>query len=449
MAFGVTSIGFVQKVFEEVKESLETRIKSALGNTLDFAPQSNAGQLSGIFSEFIGDVWQLAQDVYSAFDPDSATGAALDALCGLTGTVREPATASTVTVTATGTAGTVLTSGRLISVDPTGVRFQTTANATIAAATAWTPSTAYTVGAYRKNSSGPSRMYIVITAGTSAGSGGPTTTASDITDGTVHWRYLGDGDGYVNVEAAAEETGPKVADAFALTNIETPVSGWSNAINLLDADLGTDLESDASLRARRELELKTGGKASVEAIQADVLAVADVAQCTVFENPTDSTVDSIPPHSIEVLVQGGESVDIAKAIFESKAAGIGTYGTSSYAHTDSQGITQDVYFTRVTEVPIWISLTLVTDPNKFPADGAAQVAAAIVAWGDEQKAGKDAVQSRIAAAAFEVDGVLDVTPLLLGTSNPASVDGNISISSRQIAVYDTSRINIAVTEGIP
>jgi len=58
---------------------------------------------------------------------------------------------------------------------------------------AWAGSTAYTVGARRKNGSTPVKAYecISITSGTSASSGGPTTTGSSITDGGVTWKYLG------------------------------------------------------------------------------------------------------------------------------------------------------------------------------------------------------------------------------------------------------------------
>ncbi len=52
---------------------------------------------------------------------------------------------------------------------------------------AWAISTAYTVGQRRVNGG---NLYEVITAGTSAGSGGPSGTGSDITDGTVHWKYV-------------------------------------------------------------------------------------------------------------------------------------------------------------------------------------------------------------------------------------------------------------------
>jgi len=56
-------------------------------------------------------------------------------------------------------------------------------------APAWVNTTAYIVGKHVSNDT--TRVYECITAGTSAGSGGPTGTGSDITDGTVHWKYVG------------------------------------------------------------------------------------------------------------------------------------------------------------------------------------------------------------------------------------------------------------------
>lgn len=63
----------------------------------------------------------------------------------------------------------------------------------IATATAWTSTTGYvaTVGTRSVVTNDGGRTYICITSGTSAGSGGPTGTGTDITDGSVHWRFLG------------------------------------------------------------------------------------------------------------------------------------------------------------------------------------------------------------------------------------------------------------------
>ena len=53
----------------------------------------------------------------------------------------------------------------------------------------WQPSTAYLVNDVVSNDTG--KVYVCITAGTSAASGGPTGTSADITDGSVHWNYYG------------------------------------------------------------------------------------------------------------------------------------------------------------------------------------------------------------------------------------------------------------------
>lgn len=66
--------------------------------------------------------------------------------------------------------------------------FQQTLSATNPPGTAWQSATAYAADTIRTNDSG--KVYIVTTAGTSAGSGGPTGTSSAITDGTVVWKYL-------------------------------------------------------------------------------------------------------------------------------------------------------------------------------------------------------------------------------------------------------------------
>lgn len=55
-------------------------------------------------------------------------------------------------------------------------------------ATPWTASATYYVGGRCTNDT--AKTYQCITAGVAAGAGGPTGTNADITDGTVHWKYI-------------------------------------------------------------------------------------------------------------------------------------------------------------------------------------------------------------------------------------------------------------------
>lgn len=59
----------------------------------------------------------------------------------------------------------------------------------------WQPDTVYAVHdeVYNFNGSNAWGRYLCITPGTSASSGGPVSTTNDETDGTVHWRHVGDG----------------------------------------------------------------------------------------------------------------------------------------------------------------------------------------------------------------------------------------------------------------
>lgn len=444
---GLTTEGLVVPTMQEIREQLEGELRSVFGTSIRLGDDSVFGQIVAIFSESIATVWELAEALYDALDPDRATGAALHATGALTGTTPLAPASSTVTATLTGTPGTEVLTASRASVEGTGALFQTLADATLVSATAWGATTGYTVGQVRTNAA---RIYLCITAGTSAGSGGPTTTSDDITDGSVHWRYLGEGTGYVDVAMSSVDFGPIVALSGDLNEIETPVSGWDSVINVLDADLGRLQESDEAFRIRRTLELSRAGEATLDAIRAELLEVTDVTAVTVFHNNTDATDgDGVPPHSVEALVQGGDDQAIWDQLLASAGAGIRTYGGETGTSEDSAGNSHDMAFSRPTLVPIYVIVTLTKDADLYPADGDAQIEDAIVAYGDAQKTGRDAVPSALVAQCFSVPGVLNVSALTIGIA-PAPVGTTaIAIALRELATYDTSRITVNSSNGTP
>lgn len=446
--FGLTASGLNVKTAADVREDIIAELRPKWGASFDFSDHGVAGQLIGEVAIVAGSIMSLVEAVYAAGNRDTATGSALDAVLLLTGTVRAPARSSTATLTLTGTPTTAVPVGSRVKTSSTGATFATTADGTIALLDSWATSTAYAIGDRVTNAS---RCYVCITAGTSAGSGGPTTTSSDIADNTAHWRYMGEGTGAVDVTAAASATGATVAVSGDLTVIDTPVGGWSSAINLLDATPGRAVATDAEARVQGEADLARAGATTPDAIRETLLAVAGVESVTVFFNPTDATDgDGLPPHAVECLVRGGADQDIWDALLASCiAAGIGTHGTEDGTAEDSEGTAHDVSFSRPTEVNIYVAVTLEKDPSVYPSDGDAQVKAAIAAYGDAQNCGKNAVASRLAAAAFTVPGVLDVSDVNIDTAPTPLNSFTIPISARELAVYDTSRIAVTSSDGTP
>lgn len=447
---GLTSTGFVPKSLDDCKTDLETAFKTAFGSAIDLSAESPYSQVIGVMAERFAELWALAAAVYAAGTPDGAAGAQLDNLCAITGTLRSQATFTKATVTALGTNGTVLTAGRVVSVATVGTRFATLANATIATVPAWQATHTYAVGNRVTNVGNVYQVISVTSDAHSAGAGGPTGTGSSIADNHVTWEYVGAGTACVDVAVQAAVTGPLVAPAGTLTVISTPVSGWNSVTNLLDASpIGTDLELDDDLRLKRENELRVSGAAALEAIREALLEVSQVTAATVFENVSDSTDgNGVPPHAIEALVQGGADADVRACLFAETAAGIAMHGSTTGTVTDAQGVSHEVDFSRPTLINIYVIVNCSVDANLYPADGDAEVKAAIVAFGNAQKTGKDVVSTGVGAQCFSVPGMLDSVPLIGTAPSPGST-ATIAISSRQLAAFDTSRIIVNSTPVTP
>ncbi len=383
---GVTPTGFDKKILDEIKTEIEDAERANLDPSLNLQAPSVFSVINGIFAERLEELWDIAEAVYNAQYPDSANDASLDQVSSITGATRLDATKSTVVVTCGGTPTTVLLAGRVVSVVGTGDRFVLLADATIG------------------------------------------------------------GGGTVDAAFESEEFGPIAAPSGTLTVIETPVSGWDTTTNALDADLGRVIESDADFRARRLQLLQNAGSATLEGIRSNVRAVDDVLQAFVFENTSLITdVFGLPGKSFEVVVEGGLDADIADTIFLSKPVGIESFGSTTIAVVDSQGISHDIDFSRPTTIDIFIEITvkvnsLVYGGGSTPA-GEAQVKAAIVALGDAQQIGQDVIALLFKCVPLEdVAGVLDVTVFAIGIAEFPTLEDNIVIANRELALFDTSRI---------
>lgn len=444
---GLTAAGLEIATISDVRDEINAKWRELFGSSMDVSDRSPDGQLIGIMAEVFAKLWELLEVVKAARDPAAATGALLRALCALTGTVETPASFSTVVLTLTGTPTSLVPEDSLSSTASTGQQWKHVEDGTIVAATAWAATTAYAVADRRTNAS---NVYLCITTGTSAGSGGPTTEEDDITDGTVHWRFLGPGTGFVDVDARATVTGPIVAVSGDITGRDTPLGGWDGVINIEDATLGRDAMTDAELRVLRELELGRPGTSPKGGIRAAALDVDDVESATVFSNLTDVTdVDGVPPHSVELLVKGGADQDIWDMLLANVADGIRTHGTEVGTAADSQGTSHTMKFSRVGEIDVWVDVTLVKDPTTYPADGDDQVKLAIVTAGNARPDGTDVVSAKLISAIDTVAGVIDIELPLIDDAPAPATTTTIPISLRQRAVFDTTRISVTTSDGVP
>ena len=226
---------------------------------------------------------------------------------------------ATGNVVAWGTNGTAIPQGTVL-LHADGTSYKASAAATVATLTAWVGTTAYTVGALRANGG---NVYLCITAGTSAASGGPTGTGTDITDGTAHWRYIAAGSAAVAVAvacAAAGQDGNR--DLGVALAFESPIAGVNAAATVSTGGLasGSDEETDAALRARVLERMQSpphGGAASDYVAWAKEVAGVTRAWCYPLEGGAGTvTVRFVRDDDASLIPDAGEVTAVQTHINE-------------------------------------------------------------------------------------------------------------------------------------
>lgn len=386
MSGGMTNQGFIAPTVQEEITDLGTSFLANIDGGLDLSSDQPIGQAIGIFAEKFSEVMELGATVYNALNPNAAEGQLLANVCAISGTFPQVATYSTVQATLTLAAATTVAAG---------------ATAIVA--------------------NQPANIWVLQTAVTSVGAGTyPATFQSQV-------------------------PGPFVANAGTLTVIGTPTIGWTAVTNAADAAQGLAADTDATLRAKRALELLGEGSGDLDAIRAAVLQVGGVIQCFVYENTslvTDAT--GLPAKAFRVVIWDGTSPAasnnaVAQAIWNSKPAGVLSYGTTaSGVAVDSSGTNRTILFDRAQQVPIYVVCT--TSPA-VTGSGAAAVKAAMAAYAvANYNLGVSVVDLALRAAGIVPGVTTDVPTFFLGTAPSPGGTANIAISGIQIATLSTTNI---------
>jgi uncharacterized phage protein gp47/JayE len=488
--FGITAAGFVKPQLSDIQDEVNKTLRSKFGEDINTSAGSFFGQISGVMSERESKVWDAMQDVYGSQVPDQAFGASLDNVGALRGVPRLGARKSTVQgVKLFGTAGTpipglstqfsvqnapssvfrldgdvVLGAGQSciqtvgFSAVPTAGQWALLINGTQTPWMAWNANAAAVQAAIRAlrfcsgcTVTGTYPLFTVNFLG--AGTGGfmiqPLFAA--LTDGLVTGAMMPvvmtplitqAGVDQANVNATALDTGPMIANAGTLNVINTPVSGLTAVLNTLDAVVGRDVEKDGPYLARQNQELQISGAGTFEAIRSKLLQLNGVTAAFIFENDTD-VVDSggRPPHSFEVVVQGGTDADIAALLWATKPAGIRTVGAIPMVVVDSQGQDQTVYFSRPEVLPIYIVLQVRTNAS-YPLNGDATATQLLVDSGNALGIGKDVITiPKLISAIGQIPGIIDAT-LLIGLAPAPTTSDNVLVGLDQISAFDTGRVTV-------
>lgn len=152
--------------------------------------------------------------------------------------------------------------------------------------------------------------------------------------------------------------GPVQAPIGQINEIINPIFGLESVTNLDSGVVGSLMETDEELKARRLISLVPTNLSTLDSIRNALLDLNGVAAVKFFENQSNVEEDDLPPHSYEFVIRGGNDTEIAQAILNSKPVGITNHGSSSAVVTDEQGNLKRIYFSRPVQVQLDVKIVL-------------------------------------------------------------------------------------------
>lgn len=474
-SYGVTATGFVRPRLPEIKQEMLADLAAEWGQPIHAGPGSVLGQLTAIYAERVAVLWEVAEAVYFAMYPTTADDVHLDNAVAFSGVRRLGAEKTTVPVTFYGRKDTVIPARTIISNVIDASEYETTAAGTISLKNAVFFELQPVVQAGASYS-------ITIDGSTYTFQSGLNNTAAEILEGLQahllgYSQEIADGKLCVNKDnhgsgwvvslstnllpttigspilAKCTVTGAMDPAIGSLSKLTKLIVGVDRVANMVVATVGRSLETSNDLRLRYTASVALPGSAMIESLRAHLLQdVSGVTVAKVYENDTDVTDDDgRPPHSLEIIVQGGEEDAIGECIWTVKTGGISTIGSIETTVADSQGGSHIMRFSRPTMKKIWIKAILYRNMDEeLAGDTPTQVRGILLEEGSKLTVGQNVALQRLLGSVYKQTvgiGHIDITAAVGDTSPDGNAysPANIVIGIRELAAFDLDRIEVTVS----
>ena len=471
--YGLTPKGPNPKRLDVILDEMQDFMSRRLGVNIKQNPQSLLNHLLTNVADRLAELWEYGTDVYYSEYPTTAEGSSLDNAAQFGGSTRELSARSYYSILCTGIDGTVVPSGTLIAADTNpATNLSISADAVISRANF---NKAVVIMASTEVRASLSialngTLYTITPDPEKPVSEALSALQAAITDSD--FRVSVEGEALVieavdeissNVMVLSEnlttqtvssiiqfatvEDGDILIPNGVITKIVKSVAGMTAVVNVGPYIAGRLAETDIEFRRSYVDKIYNRSTSMVESIRSAILSeVQGILSCAVYQNDSN-VVDSMGrwPHSVEVVVDGGDATEIAQQILNTKTGGISSYGSVEVTLPGEYGEEIVVRFNRPTYVKVWfrvgVTLSRTTNP---PINYVELIKEQILAKVAELEAGDSVIPQNFHLALSGID-YMDVS--LFATTDegemPTSYDlRSVSISARERAMTDEGRIEV-------
>lgn len=387
LAATIDASGIGAPDYQTILNTLTGYFRQIYGEDAYLTADSKDGQMLSIFALAMHDANNSAIAVYNSFSPATAQGRALESNVKINGIKKSAASRSTVDVRVTGQVGTIIANG--IVRDSSG--------------NSWSLPPTVVIGL----------------------NGEVITTATSRVDGAI------------------------IALPGEVNAIGTPTRGWQSVTNPAAATPGRAIETDADLRVRQSQSVALPSRTVLDGILGAITSLPGVKRARPYENDSNQPDEhGIPGHSIAIVVDGGDAKAIASTIALKKTPGAGTYGTTSIAVKDKNGMTQNVNFFRKADVAVYAQVEL-KPLMGYTSDIGEEIKTAIADYINNIDIGEPVRIHRLYLPAnlngAENRATFDLVGLTIGTSPGALSGNNVDVAFNAAAISHNDNITIKVT----
>lgn len=473
--YGLTPKGPNPKRLDVILEEMHAQMTDRLGVNTRQNPQSLLNHLLTDVADRIAELWEYGTDVYYSQYPSSAEGISLDNVAQLGGSTREMPAKSYYRILCTGIDGTVVPAGTLIASDTnpaTNLTISADAEITRAAFNKATVILASPEATAALGVALNGTLYTITPDPKKSSSENLAALGAAITD--EDFKVSVQDDALViealdeissNVMVLSENLTTRTVGsiiAFAtvddgdilipngvITKVVKSVAGLTSVVNVGAYIAGQLAETDVEFRKSYVDKIYNRSSSMLESIKSAILEnVQGVLSVAPYENDTNE-VDEMGrwPHSVEVVVDGGDATEIAQQILNTRAGGISTFGSVETVLHGVYGEEIVVRFNRPTYVKVWfkVGVTLSRSTNP-PINYVELIKEQILEKMDALGSGKSVIPQHFNLSVSGID-YIDVWTFATaddGEMPSEYTQRSVSITARERAVTDENRIEVVI-----
>ena len=478
--YGITPEGPNIKRLDTILDEMHDDLSEEWGVNTRQNPQSFLNHLLTNVADQFADAWEFGLDIYHSHYPSTAEGVSLDNAAQYGGSTRETAEKSYYPIHCTGRDGTTLAAGTMISstMNPTTQLTITDtrqitrsafnrADIKVAALGAGDVYTVAINGAVYSFS--PKELYTVSILNGLADA----IKDDDFTESVDEENEL------LHIEAkdvtstnvlvlsenlttdtvtsiitfGTAETGDVLLPDGVITNIVKADAGLLSVVNRCSYIAGRQEETDAELRQSYADKIFNRSSMMLESIKSAILQnVQGVTSVAPYENPSHEWDEyGRPPHSIEIVVDGGDSTEIAKQILEKKAGGINTFGNVEVVLPGAYDEDITIRFNRPTVIYTWFHLGITLHRNEaIPPNYVDLLREVVLENMNALNAGEDVVPQEFVSELYKAcSGISYIDVKLFAASDSGQEpteypDRSVYITARQRAYTSEDMIEVEI-----